>query len=84
MPKQNEQTATENARTEPRPKVVTDQIAKDKLGIATLETQNSDRLDFHELSVWQIQDALLAAYHAGRRDQREVEKRKAAEAEAEE
>jgi hypothetical protein len=26
-----------------------------------------DRLDFHELSVWEIRDALEAAYNAGRK-----------------
>ncbi len=42
-------------------------IARDILGIETLETRNADTLDFHELSVWQIRQALLAAYQAGRR-----------------
>jgi len=40
-------------------------IAKDKLGIETLETRNSDALDFHELAAWQIKEALGAAYRAG-------------------
>ena len=40
-------------------------IAQKKLGIATLETQNSDRLDFHELSVASIKDALETAFKAG-------------------
>ena len=42
------------------------QIALDHLFIDTLETQNSDRLDFHDVSVWAIKSALLAAYDAGR------------------
>ncbi len=33
--------------------------------IETLETQNSDRLDFHEVAVWAIRAALEAAYAAG-------------------
>ena len=41
-------------------------IARDHLFIQTLETQMSDRLDFHEVSVWAIQSALEAAYEAGR------------------
>lgn len=46
-------------------KNVIDVIAQKKLGIATLETQNSDRLDFHELSVASIKDALETAFKAG-------------------
>ena len=42
------------------------QIALDHLFIETLETRNSDRMDFHEVSVWGIKSALLAAYEAGR------------------
>ncbi len=41
-------------------------IAKNTLGIDTLEEQKSDRLDFHDLAVWQIKAALESAYHAGR------------------
>jgi len=41
------------------------QIALDHLFIETLETRNSDRLDFHDVSVWGIKGALLAAYEAG-------------------
>ena len=39
-------------------------IAK-RLGFDTLETRNSDRLDFREVAVWQIRAALRAAYEAG-------------------
>ena len=41
-------------------------IALDHLFIDTLETRNSDRLDFHEVSVWGVKSALMAAYEAGR------------------
>ena len=41
------------------------QIAREYLDIETLQTRNSDRLDFHEVAVWQIADALRAAYEAG-------------------
>lgn len=34
--------------------------------IETLETQNSDRLDFHDVAVWAIRAALNEAYEAGR------------------
>jgi hypothetical protein len=33
--------------------------------IETLETQNSDRLDFHDVAVWAIRAALNEAYAAG-------------------
>jgi len=40
-------------------------IALDHLFIETLQTRNSDRLDFHDVSVWAVQSALMAAYQAG-------------------
>ena len=42
------------------------QIALDHLFIETLETRNSDRMDFHEVSVWGVKSALMASYEAGR------------------
>jgi hypothetical protein len=33
--------------------------------IETLETRNSDSLDFYEVSAWGIKAALVAAYAAG-------------------
>lgn len=42
------------------------QIVLDHFFIDTLETRHSDRLDFHEVSVWGIQSALLAAFDAGK------------------
>jgi hypothetical protein len=43
-------------------------IAKKHLGIATLEIQRSDSLDFHDLAVWSIEAALKAAFEAGKQD----------------
>ena len=40
-------------------------IAQTKLRIETLEARGSDRLDFHDLSVESLRDALEAAYNAG-------------------
>lgn len=40
-------------------------IAKQHLHIDTLETRNSDELDFHDVSVWGIRAALQAAFEAG-------------------
>ena len=42
-----------------------EQIAKEHLFIETLETQHSDRSDFHDVAVWSIKSALEAAYAAG-------------------
>lgn len=41
-------------------------IAKTHLDLETLEERKMDGLDFHELAVWQIKAALIAAYDAGR------------------
>lgn len=41
-------------------------IALEHLFIDTLQTRDSDRLDFHEVSVWGVKRALQAAFEAGR------------------
>jgi hypothetical protein len=43
------------------------EIAERHLFLETLETRNSDSLDFHDASVWAIRSALEAAFEAGRR-----------------
>jgi hypothetical protein len=40
-------------------------IASKHFRIETLVSRNSDSLDFHDVSVWQIEAALKAAYQAG-------------------
>ena len=40
-------------------------IARRTMDVPTLEARNSDRLDFHEVSVWEILKALRLAYRAG-------------------
>ena len=47
-----------------------DLIAKTELRIDTLETRNSDSLDFHEISVWSIKRALEKAYTYGQESQK--------------
>jgi hypothetical protein len=42
------------------------EIASRILDIETLETRRSDGLDFHEVAVWSVKQALEAAYEAGR------------------
>jgi hypothetical protein len=39
-----------------------EEIARDKLGIPTLKSRRRDALDFHEVSIEQVADALQAAY----------------------
>jgi hypothetical protein len=41
-------------------------IAREHLGIATLETRRSDSPDFYDVVVWQVEAALKAAFDAGR------------------
>ena len=41
-------------------------IATRHFFVETLDTRNSDRLDFHDVAVWAIRAALEAAYEAGR------------------
>lgn len=41
-------------------------IAKKYFGTASLDTRNSDALDFRDLAVWNLRAALEAAYDAGR------------------
>ena len=40
-------------------------IAQKHLSIETLETRNSDRLDFHDVAVWNVRQALEVAFKAG-------------------
>ena len=43
-----------------------EKIAAEELGIETLETRMSDSLDFHEVAVWSLEEALKAAYELGK------------------
>jgi hypothetical protein len=45
--------------------VIVASVANRILGLKTLDTQNSDSLDFHDLSTENIRAALNAAYEAG-------------------
>jgi hypothetical protein len=46
-------------------KAILAEIAKKHLSIDTLDRRKSDRLDFHDLAVWSIEQALDAAFRAG-------------------
>lgn len=41
------------------------EIARTHLGVETLATRNRDALDFYDLGVASLRNALLAAYEAG-------------------
>lgn len=40
-------------------------IARTVLSLETLDTRHGDSLDFHEMAVWSIREALEAAYLSG-------------------
>jgi hypothetical protein len=44
---------------------IIERIAHEMLDIETLETRNSDSLDFHDVAVWQVRKALESAFRAG-------------------
>jgi len=46
-------------------KAILAEIAKKHLSLDTLDSRKSDRLDFHDLAVWSIEQALEAAFQAG-------------------
>ena len=48
------------------PEAVILEIATRHFFVETLETRNSDQLDFHDVAVWAIRAALEDAYEAGR------------------
>ena len=54
---------TTNAIT--APSSLLEQIALKHFFVETLQTQNRDSLDFHDVSVWAIESALKAAFEAG-------------------
>lgn len=59
-------TMTTTAAKAPSEALLLEIAARHFHSIETLETQNSDRLDFHDVAVWAIRAALEDAYEAGR------------------
>ena len=57
---------TKPTHTKPAPEAMHSELALRHFGVETLATRNSDSLDFHEVAVWAIRDALEAAWQAGR------------------
>lgn len=54
-------------------------IAQCHLRIETLESRHRDSLDFHDVSVLELRDALEAAYRAGIEQGRKGKKRNASD-----
>jgi hypothetical protein len=52
-------------KPQPAPIGLLDQIAHTHLGLASLRPRGHDALDFPEVGVWSLADALAAAYAAG-------------------
>jgi hypothetical protein len=59
-----------NAKNASQKEAAIQAIATSILHLETLEERRRDSLDFHELSIWSIRDALDAAYEAGRKAKR--------------
>ena len=54
-------------QTKPAPEALLLEIAQKHFpDLETLETRNSDGLDFHDVAIWAIRAALDDAYEAGR------------------
>ena len=54
-------------KTKPAPEALLLEIAQKHFpDLETLETRNSDGLDFHDVAIWAIRAALEDAYEAGR------------------
>ncbi len=46
---------------------IINRIAREALGLETLDARNMDSLDFHEHAVWSVKESLERAYEAGRK-----------------
>jgi hypothetical protein len=65
MKNSNDSTARSTNRANKKRDEAIEAIARNILEIETLAERKSDSLDFHEVSVWGLKDALLAAYELG-------------------
>lgn len=45
-----------------------ERIVQKHMDIPTLETRRMDSLDFHDVAVWTLKDALMAAYKLGQQN----------------
>jgi uncharacterized membrane protein len=65
MKNSNDSNARSTNRANKKRDEAIEAIARNILEIETLAARNRDALDFHEVSVWGLKDALLAAYELG-------------------
>jgi hypothetical protein len=65
MKNSNDKNARNTNRATKKRDEAIEAIARNILEIETLAERKSDSLDFHEVSVWGLKDALLAAYELG-------------------
>ncbi len=65
--KANNMKAKTTKRTQAYKDATVNEIAQRILNIDTLQTRKSDSLDFHDVAVWSIKEALEAAFEAGRK-----------------
>ncbi len=65
MKNSNDSTARSTNRANKKRDEAIEAIARNILEIETLAERKRDALDFHEVSVWGLKDALLAAYELG-------------------
>jgi hypothetical protein len=65
-------TAGDDAAPQAAAEAAVVEIARRHLGLDTLDTRNADALDFHDLAVWSIREALIAAFESGARFTRDA------------
>jgi hypothetical protein len=65
MKNSNDNSARSTNRATKKRDEAIEAIARNILAIETLAERKRDALDFHEVSVWGLKDALLAAYELG-------------------
>jgi hypothetical protein len=65
MKNSNDKNARNTNRATKKRDEAIEAIARNILEIETLAERKSDSLDFHEVSVWGLRGALLAAYELG-------------------
>lgn len=61
-----------------KPLKVLERIAKEVLFMDTLEERRSDHLDFFNVSVWGVREALERAYEEGKKAERRNQKQRRA------
>jgi len=68
--KQGEKPKSRTEKADAARRRAVEAIARQHLHVEMLERRHRDALDFHEVPVWAIEAALVAAYDAGRASMR--------------